>query len=75
MINSEDVLLIARMPNKLVSFTGKLIKNITKIRILNNSSKNVEITKILSISPNKPNELAIVRIQFKDIEAGSRFIS
>ena len=73
--NTEDVLLIGRMANKLVSFNGKLLKNITKIRSLNNSPKNVEITKILSIMPNKANELAILRIQFKDSEAGKRFIS
>lgn len=73
--NTEDVLLIGRMANKLVSFNGKLLKNITKIRSLNNSPKNVEITKILSIMPNKANELAILRIQFKDSEVGKRFIS
>ena len=39
--SSEDVFLIARMANKLVSFNGKLLKNITKIRTLNNSSKNI----------------------------------
>jgi hypothetical protein len=73
--DTEDVLLIGRMANKLVSFNGKLLKNITKIRSLNNSPKNVEITKILSIMPNKANELAILRIQFKDSEVGKRFIS
>ncbi len=73
--NSEGAYLIARMANKLVSFNGKLLKNITKIRILNNNSRNVEITKILSMATNKANELVLLRIQFKDNNVGDRFIS
>jgi hypothetical protein len=72
--NSEDIFLIARMANKLISFNGKLLKNISKIRSLNGSPKNVEIAKILQMMPNT-NGLALIKIQFKDPEVGERFIT
>lgn len=64
-----------RMSNKCIAFTGKIVPKITEIRCLNNSSKNVEIKKILLIDEkiSKP-ELVLLKIQFKDDVKGDKLI-
>lgn len=43
----------------------------TEVRILNSSSKNLEIKKIVC-ADKKPPELALVKIQLKDEAIGGR---
>ena len=63
------------MPNKCIAFCGKFLKNITEVRVINNSKKNVEVKKILLCGENAGKvELAVVRIGFKDDSIGEKFL-
>lgn len=63
----SDKFLFVRMSNKCIAFSGKILMGVTESRVLNSSSKNVEVKKILLCGEHvgKP-ELTLLKLQFKD---------
>lgn len=59
------------MANKVIAFDGTLLKDQTKVRILNGSSRNLEITKIL-IHESGKRAFTQVRVQLKDETIGNK---
>lgn len=59
------------MANKVIAFDGTLLKDQTKVRILNGSSRNLEITKIL-IHEGGKRAFTQVRVQLKDETIGNK---
>lgn len=62
-----------RLANKCIALSGLLMPGTTEIRILNNSSRNLEIKKILCQNKQPP-ELVLVKIQLKDELIGSKLL-
>jgi hypothetical protein len=72
--DNPTVYLFIRMANKVIGFSGRLLPKATQIRVLNNSSKNIEISKILECGENvKSPELCLLKLQFRDEQSGQKF--
>jgi hypothetical protein len=64
------------MSNKCIVFTGKILPKATEVRFINNSTKNIEIKKILLIDEKKPDkpEIVMLKLQFKDESTGGKLL-
>lgn len=64
------------MSNKCIVFTGKILPKATEVRSINNSTKNIEIKKILLINEKRPDklELVVLKLQFKDESMGGKLL-
>jgi len=59
------------MPNKCVIFRGLIIPG-TEIRVINNSSRNLEVKKLLRT--DKEAKLSMIKLQFKDETIGDQLM-
>lgn len=61
------------MANKCITVSARVIPNISEIRILNDSARNVEVKKIIQ-EKEKEKGMIAMKIQFKDEEIGKKFM-